>query len=42
MHGEPDRLCDEGVEQVIGRRRHPHRHPEPSNREAAIARLVTR
>lgn len=42
VHGELDRLCDEGVKRVIGWRRHLHRHPELSNREAATARLVAR
>ncbi|MGW6704102.1 amidohydrolase [Streptomyces sp. NPDC054956] len=42
VHGELDRVCDEGIEQVIGWRRHLHRNPELPNREAATARLVAR
>lgn len=42
VHGELDRLCDAGVEQVIEWRRHLHRNPELPNREAATARLVAR
>ncbi|MFD9480219.1 hypothetical protein [Streptomyces nojiriensis] len=34
MHEQIDGLSGEGVAQVIGRRRHLHRNPEPSNGEA--------
>lgn len=42
VHETLDELCDEGIEQVIGWRRHLHRNPELPNREAATARLVAR
>lgn len=42
VHEELGKLCDEGIDQVIGRRRHLHRNPELPNREAATARLVAR
>lgn len=42
VHEELDKLCDEGIEQVIGLRRHLHRNPELPNREAATALLVAR
>uniref|UniRef100_A0AAU2JRC3 Amidohydrolase n=1 Tax=Streptomyces sp. NBC_00049 TaxID=2903617 RepID=A0AAU2JRC3_9ACTN len=40
VHEEIDRLSGEGVEQVIGWRRHLHRNPELPNRESGTARLV--
>lgn len=40
VHGELDRLAGEVSARVIAWRRHLHRHPELSNREAETARLV--